>query len=88
MIGRPPRSTLDRSSAASDVYKRQVCRSIGIEVHNTLTGPELDALDDNQLQAAVGDTTVFARVSPAQKARVVEAQRLSLIHISEPTRPY
>ena len=52
-----------------------VCRSIGIEVHNTLTGPELDALDDDQLQAAVGDTTVFARVSPAQKARVVEAQR-------------
>ena len=27
MIRRPPRSTLDRSSAASDVYKRQVYRS-------------------------------------------------------------
>ena len=26
MIRRPPRSTLDRSSAASDVYKRQVER--------------------------------------------------------------
>ena len=25
MIRRPPRSTLDRSSAASDVYKRQPC---------------------------------------------------------------
>mgnify|MGYP003381610470 CR=1 FL=1 len=25
MIRRPPRSTLDRSSAASDVYKRQDC---------------------------------------------------------------
>ena len=25
MIRRPPRSTLDRSSAASDVYKRQEC---------------------------------------------------------------
>ena len=25
MIRRPPRSTLDRSSAASDVYKRQAC---------------------------------------------------------------
>ena len=25
MIRRPPRSTLDRSSAASDVYKRQTC---------------------------------------------------------------
>ena len=27
MIRRPPRSTLDRSSAASDVYKRQVYES-------------------------------------------------------------
>src|SRR5678815_4718622 len=28
MIRRPPRSTLDRSSAASDVYKRQVALSL------------------------------------------------------------
>ena len=31
MIRRPPRSTLDRSSAASDVYKRQGLRSGGFE---------------------------------------------------------
>ena len=30
MIRRPPRSTLDRSSAASDVYKRQAQKTIGI----------------------------------------------------------
>ena len=28
MIRRPPRSTLDRSSAASDVYKRQVTKDV------------------------------------------------------------
>ena len=28
MIRRPPRSTLDRSSAASDVYKRQVIHHV------------------------------------------------------------
>ena len=28
MIRRPPRSTLDRSSAASDVYKRQVAKQL------------------------------------------------------------
>src|SRR5678815_3742794 len=28
MIRRPPRSTLDRSSAASDVYKRQLSTSV------------------------------------------------------------
>ena len=31
MIRRPPRSTLDRSSAASDVYKRQVGNSMAIK---------------------------------------------------------
>src|SRR5678815_1164196 len=34
MIRRPPRSTLDRSSAASDVYKRQ--RQIDLEISKNL----------------------------------------------------
>ncbi|MBX5476588.1 MAG: cation-translocating P-type ATPase, partial [Clostridia bacterium] len=38
-----------------------------------LTGAELDAMDDEQLAAAVGDTYVFARVSPAHKLRIVRA---------------
>ena len=37
MIRRPPRSTLDRSSAASDVYKRQV---EGVIVTNVKTNEE------------------------------------------------
>ena len=32
MIRRPPRSTLDRSSAASDVYKRQLLAHTGRDV--------------------------------------------------------
>ena len=35
MIRRPPRSTLDRSSAASDVYKRQVENLIGKIQYNS-----------------------------------------------------
>src|SRR5680860_219643 len=31
MIRRPPRSTQSRSSAASDVYKRQACDMLGID---------------------------------------------------------
>ena len=37
MIRRPPRSTLDRSSAASDVYKRQTLPQLNISVFPTLT---------------------------------------------------
>ncbi len=36
-----------------------------------LTGPDLDALDDAELDRAVADVTVFARVTPSHKVRIV-----------------
>ena len=39
MIRRPPRSTLDRSSAASDVYKRQVFHGTWIRVNGLIRDP-------------------------------------------------
>jgi Ca2+-transporting ATPase len=41
----------------------------------TLTGAELDALDDDALAAAVESTAVFARVAPEHKVRLVRALR-------------
>jgi Ca2+-transporting ATPase len=41
----------------------------------TLTGQDLDRLDDAQLAQAVEDTAVFARVAPEHKVRLVEALR-------------
>ncbi len=38
-----------------------------------MTGAELDALDDNALRQAVREVNVFARVTPADKARIVTA---------------
>ena len=49
MIRRPPRSTLDRSSAASDVYKRQ--RHDGLRAAND--DPVLPALLDVDVDVAV-----------------------------------
>jgi magnesium-transporting ATPase (P-type) len=40
-----------------------------------LTGPELDALDDDALDALLPDLAVCARVTPAHKARLVTAYR-------------
>ena len=48
-----------------------VCRTLGLDSEGTLTGPDLDALDDDALTAAVTHTTIFARVSPEQKARIL-----------------
>ena len=69
MIRRPPRSTQSRSSAASDVYKRQV---------------QADAVDDG---AAVGLERA-AVVVQVHAGGAGDEFVLSLIHISEPTRPY
>jgi Ca2+-transporting ATPase len=38
-----------------------------------LTGAQIEAMNDEQLQAAVADVNVFARVSPEHKIRIVRA---------------
>lgn len=40
---------------------------------HTVTGGELDGLDDDELTDRVRDARVFARVSPAHKVRIVQA---------------
>ncbi len=52
-----------------------VCQTLGVVSEGTLTGGDLDALDDDALTDAVTRTTIFARVSPEQKARILSAQR-------------
>ncbi len=52
-----------------------VCRAIGIPADRVLTGTEVEAMDDEQLSAAVQEASIFAKLSPAQKARVVRTLR-------------
>ncbi|MDQ1539820.1 MAG: P-type Mg2+ transporter, partial [Actinomycetota bacterium] len=53
----------------------KVCRDIGLDVEAILTGAELEKLDDNAVAAAIPNTTVFARVSPDQKSRIIKLAR-------------
>ncbi|MGO8959408.1 MAG: magnesium-translocating P-type ATPase [Streptosporangiaceae bacterium] len=53
----------------------KVCHDLGLADGGALTGRDLDAMDDDQLAAAISSTTVFARVSPEHKARIVRAER-------------
>lgn len=59
-----------------------VCDELGLAVNGVLTGDDVDRLGDLDLQAAVADATVFARVSPNQKARIVRAQRRSGLDVA------
>jgi len=57
------------------VVAAKVCSDLGLPGHVVLTGSDLDAIDDERLVHAVSATTVFARVSPEHKARIVRAHR-------------
>jgi len=59
----------------NDRVAAKVCGDLGLEVDGTLTGSQLDELDDAALAAALPHTTIFARVTPEQKSRVIKAQR-------------
>ncbi len=51
-----------------------IARQVGLTGQpGVLTGPELEALSDEALQAAVRQTSVFARTAPEHKLRIVQA---------------
>jgi Mg2+-importing ATPase len=53
----------------------KVCQDLGIPVRGSLTGSRVEAMDEAALAAAVPRTTVFARVTPEQKSRIIRAVR-------------
>jgi P-type Mg2+ transporter len=53
----------------------KVCSDLGMQSLATLTGAELEAMSDAALAEALPHTTIFARVTPEQKSRVIRAQR-------------
>ena len=52
-----------------------IARDLGIlrEGDRAITGAELDAMSDDELDAQVADISVYARVSPENKIRIVKA---------------
>jgi Mg2+-importing ATPase len=54
---------------------RHVCGELGLEITGTLTGPQIDRLTDEALLARVDSTTLFCRVTPPQKSRVIATLR-------------
>ena len=52
-----------------------LARQAGLEPGDPVPGPALDRLSDPELDAVVARTTVFGRIAPEQKERLVDALR-------------
>jgi P-type Mg2+ transporter len=59
----------------NDRVAQHACAALGLPVTGVLTGAELDVMDDAELARRLPATTIFARVTPEQKSRVIRAQR-------------
>ncbi|HRP06068.1 MAG TPA: magnesium-translocating P-type ATPase, partial [Opitutaceae bacterium] len=53
------------------IVARKICRTVGLAVDRVAMGGEIESLDDGALAELAEQTTVFAKLSPLQKARVV-----------------
>jgi Ca2+-transporting ATPase len=50
-----------------------IARQIGLPYDQVITGPELERLNDQELQRHVREISIFSRVVPEQKLRLVQA---------------
>ena len=55
----------------------KVCADLGLVSKGTITGAEMETLDDAGFDAAAQNHTIFARISPEQKARLIVSARRS-----------
>jgi len=58
-----------------DLVARHICAQVGLENPEIVLGDELDEMTDPALGHVAEQATVFARVSPMQKLRIISALR-------------
>jgi Mg2+-importing ATPase len=57
----------------NELVAKKICGDIGIDVKGLVTGEQVEKMTDEQLQETVKTASVFARLSPLQKEKVVRA---------------
>ena len=60
-------------SGDNELVTRKTCSLIGLGVKATLTGAEIENLDNEALSRVVDGVTIFSRMNPVQKNRVMNA---------------
>lgn len=60
-------------SGDNDLVNRKIAKEVGLNIKGIITGPEIEAASDGSLLALVEKNTIFARVLPAQKERIIMA---------------
>ena len=57
----------------NELVTRKICSDVGIDVKGLTTGEAIEKASDDELKELVNTTSVFARLSPLQKERIIHA---------------
>ncbi|HEX5487898.1 MAG TPA: magnesium-translocating P-type ATPase [Rhodanobacteraceae bacterium] len=57
----------------NEAVTRKICGEVGLDIQRSVLGRDVEDLGDAELDDLVASTTVFAKMSPLQKSRVVQS---------------
>ena len=55
----------------NEIITIKVCREVGLEPGIPLLGTEIEKMDDNELKEQIEQRTIFAKLTPLQKSRII-----------------
>ena len=59
----------------NELVTRKICKEVGLEIQSILKGSEVAAMDDKALAKAAEQATVFDKLEPDQKRRIISVLR-------------
>ncbi len=59
----------------NEIVTRSICRQVGLQAEdqNILVGSAIEKMDDSELEARAEGAVIFAKLSPSDKERIIEA---------------
>jgi Mg2+-importing ATPase len=57
----------------NEIVTAYICRQVGMPVEHLLLGTQIEAMNETELAEAASATSVFARLAPAHKERIIRA---------------
>ena len=55
----------------NEIVTRKICKWVGLDIEKVLNGNQIDKMSDEELKKAVDSTTIFAKLFPLQKSRII-----------------
>ncbi|MFC2049396.1 magnesium-translocating P-type ATPase [Chlamydiota bacterium] len=61
----------------NELVTQKICKWVNLQIEGTLLGDQIDKMSDEELRQRVEKTTIFAKLTPLQKSRIISALKFN-----------